>query len=170
MYLTEQKLAYYLQEFYPNTEFILNKSLPNSEIRCRPDVRSEDLKIIVEFDGYKHYTDVDTIFLDYRKDKLWKSLGYKVIRMPYFVQLDKQVLINEFSIETEFVQEYRHGFIDPKATLPSNFCEQGVKRFIKDLKRFDYIKDQLVESLREKIKERGDIELVLPSTLSFLVL
>jgi hypothetical protein len=50
-------------------------------------------------------------------------------------------------------------------SLPSDFCELGVKRFQRDLLRFHYIKDEIVESLQNKIINKGDKELVLPPSL-----
>ena len=91
-YLTEDKLGNYLKIIYPNEEFIHNKKIPDIESRIRPDYRCDNLKLIVEFDGYKHYTQYDKIITEHLKNKLYKKLGYGVIRIPYFVQLSKDII------------------------------------------------------------------------------
>ena len=55
-YLTESKLSNLLKEIYPSEEFEHDKKVPNSDINLRPDYRSDELKLIVEFDGYRHYS------------------------------------------------------------------------------------------------------------------
>jgi hypothetical protein len=59
-------------------------------------------------------------------------MGYKVIHIPYFVQMDKMALVHFFGeyVETEteldeIVSKYPHGFIDESATMPSDFNSIG---------------------------------------------
>jgi hypothetical protein len=110
-YLTEFGLGVALKKLYPNINLSNNKAVLGSGIKLRPDYHNSQLKIIVEFDGY------------------------------------------------------RHGFIDGKACLPSNFCELGVAKFKRDLKKFEYIKKDIILSLKEKSKKLGDKRLVLPLSL-----
>ncbi|MBE3658651.1 hypothetical protein BOO92_18435 [Vibrio navarrensis] len=69
----------------------------------------------------------------------------------------------------EFNQIYEHGFIDKKAILPADYCELGVRQFEQDLATFSAFKSDIVKSLESKISELGNIDLVLPSSLHYLV-
>ena len=168
-YLTEKSLRNYLCDIYRDWDWIHDKAIKESNIKNRLDYRNEQLKIIVEFDGYLHYTNTKTILSDYFKDEVYSKLSYNVIRIPYFVQLSTEVIKHLFKIEYKFEQAYPHGFIDKKAILPSNFNELGIERFKNDLEKFSFIKNEIISSLRNKIEELKDIRLVLPRSLFYLV-
>jgi hypothetical protein len=164
MYLTEQGLGEVLEKIFPQYEFIHNKVVPSCNFKFRPDYRSEELGLIVEFDGYQHYTKSKVIMSDYEKDYLWSEiLGYKVIRVPYFVQICNKLLEYEFGIQTNFNQVYDHGFIDSKACLPADFCEAGYRRFLEDLDRFFYAREDILLSLNQKVEQRNEPYTVVPS-------
>lgn len=136
----------------------------------RPDYISHAKKLVVEFDGYQHYTNPTTILRDYRKDIVLVKDGYNVIHIPYFVQLNESVSANLFG---EYVTgdpsgfvDYPHGFVDDKATLPSHFCTLGVERFINDLNRFSYIADDIWSSLDVRCKSAGDWRAVYPTSFN----
>lgn len=168
-YLNEAKLGEILKILFPNKDFIHDKAVPtSSNRRKRPDYRCDDLNLIVEFDGYGHYTVSKNIISDLDKDEDYNNLGYKVIRIPYFIQLTKEVIFDLFDIEIEEeLYTYPHGFIDKKAILPADFCELGVKKFKDDLIKFSYIKDDIINSLSKQL-EIKDINIVLPPSLSYL--
>ena len=42
--------------------------MPKSSLNTRPDYRNDELMLIVEFDGEKHYTDPNVIYRDEQKD------------------------------------------------------------------------------------------------------
>jgi very-short-patch-repair endonuclease len=67
--------------------------------------------LILEFDGDNHYKSAEKIKSEESKNQIFHNLGYKIIRIPYFVQLTKQVMENLFGID--FTPEYKfpHGFI-----------------------------------------------------------
>lgn len=92
MYLTEERLKDVLEIVYPNYVFTRDKIVPNSGIRNRPDYRNEGLKLIVEFDGNTHYTQTKTIINDEKKDRVYSDMGYRIIRIPYFVQASKDII------------------------------------------------------------------------------
>lgn len=83
--------------------------------------------------------------------------------------MTETLLFQMFQRTIEFKQVYPHGFIDSKASLPADFCELGIKQFLNDLKKFDYLKDDIINSLRGKIVEKKDINLVLPPSLYYLI-
>lgn len=171
IYLTEKNLIDYLSDIYPNTIWIHNKTFNN--YKFRPDYVNHELKIVIEFNGYQHYTKASVIIKDYNKYKIITDMGYKLIEIPYFVQLDKLVIKNLFNVNWAFddLIKYPHGFIDnsPTMILPSDFCSLGIERFMGDLSRFNYIKDLIIESLYNKFLLLGDKKLVLPPQLIYLL-
>jgi len=168
-YLTEKSLGIYLNKIFPNHEFINSKKVPNSEINFRPDYRQDDLKLIIEFDGPSHYTQSSVIIKDLIKDNKYSSLGYKIIRIPYFIQMSKEVIKNLFNVNFDIEQIYKHGFIDEKVVLPADYCYKGLVRFEEDLDRFYYIKEDIINSLRGKVDKLGNIDLVLPYPMHDLI-
>lgn len=168
-FLTEQSLGYFLKLIYEGAFFEHDKSFIKG-LRIRPDYRSELLKIIVEFDGYNHYTSPDRIVADFENMEIYKSLGYKVIRIPYFVQMSKSVIKYLFEKNVDIEQTYKHGFVSSKATnvLPSSFCMLGIRKFQEDLDRFKFINEDLKDSLKQQLKIKKKRELVLPEQLFYL--
>lgn len=170
IYLTESNLGKILKDIVPDLEFVHDKAVPDAKNkRRRPDYRCDSEKLIIEFDGDTHYCKAQRIITDAEKDEDYSALGYRIFRIPYFVQMTEQVIKNIFGKDMVFEQVYPNGFIDPKAILPADFCELGISQFLKDLKTFDYYKDEIIESLKNKVKEKGNINHVLPPSLHYLV-
>ena len=168
-YLTEKNLGKILKEILPKHHFIHDKCVPNSNSRKRPDYRNEKLKLIIEFDGHSHYCQSKTILNDIKKDNCYRNLGYSIHRIPYFIQITEQVLQLLFNKKIKFEQKYPNGFIDSKAILPSDFCELGIQKFKKDLDKFHFHENEIINSLKEKIKVLDDERLVLPKSLIYLI-
>ncbi len=143
-YLTEKSLGEYLKLIF-NVDFIHNKRFKH--YKFRPDYVNHELKIVVEFDGYHHYQNSDRILKDYENENIMRSFGYKIVRIPYFIQLTKKVVSKLFDVEIEddFYQ-YPQGFIDKKCLKPYDFCFLGLERFKKDLETFNFIKDLILNS------------------------
>lgn len=163
-WLNEEKLGKALELIFPNETFIHDKIVPDSGIRKRPDFRCERLKLIVEFDGSQHYTDVKWCYDDKEKDATYTHMGYKIVRIPYFVQLSSKVIEHLFGVKMEWHQVFPYGFIvDKNEVLPSDFCSLGYEHFLHDLKVFDYIKADILASLKWKLaKYQGDWNRILP--------
>lgn len=150
-YLTEKILGYYLNYLFHDSEIIHDKIIPNSGIKNRPDYRIEDLKLIVEFDGYKHFTSSNTILADIKKDKIYSEQGYKIIRIQYWIQLNDSVLYGlfneylnkEWGFYEDISSEYPLGFIDKKALLPADYSEFGLDRYYKMYLLYSNIVDKL---------------------------
>jgi very-short-patch-repair endonuclease len=51
---------------------------------------SDNQIVVVKYDGDHHYRNSLQIKRDFEKDELVKGLGFKVIRIPYWVQLTVQ--------------------------------------------------------------------------------
>lgn len=165
---TEDITAVIIQSIFQNCEIIRNKQVPNSNIKTRPDFYIPSEQLIIEFDGYQHYNTSSVILRDRLKDVRYGEMGIKIIRIPYFVQLTRsvqQILFNDVS-STHVV--YPHGFINNKALLPADFCELGIKRFVQDLNDYEFIAEEIILSLVNKINTASCIEEVLPPSLFYL--
>ena len=110
-----------------------------------------------------------------KEDKIFNALGYRIIRVPYFVQLSSPVIKQLFGIDVDYHQIFPHGFIvNNKNFLPCEFCELGIERFKDDLKKFYYIKNEIVDSLKKKVSELTDTDCdkrnyILPPSLFYLL-
>ena len=153
-YLTEKNLGDFLCEFLQGYEVIHNKKVPDSNIQKRPDYRIEELGLIIEYDGDRHFKSSDVIKTDLLKEQVYKELGYTVIRIPYFLCLTADViyeLFNEYvDIDTDKLKDFNlsgHGFITEKVVLPSEYSLFGLKRFNE---YYDYW-DARIDKLYKKI-------------------
>ena len=136
-------LEEYLQVIFPNTnDWIHDKiidTLPKSlKCRKRPDYRSESLKLIVEFDGIQHYTNPVQIKNDKDTVELYESFGYKVVRIPYFIQLTNQAVEVLFDV---CVEEHLFDGSIPSLGIkgentPAYLCIAGLERMAKEFGRF----------------------------------
>ena len=164
-YLDEKKLGQCLVEIFPDYKFIHDNAVPGSGISNRPDYRCEELKLIVEFDGYKHYCEIDTIFKDRLKDEAYTSMGYRIVRIPYFVQLTSDVVKHYFGVDDVDMQiNFPHGFIaDKGAKLPAEYCSLGIVRFMNELRELIFLRTDIINSLKAKLdKYNGEKSRVFP--------
>ena len=132
----------YLKVIFPKIDdWIHDKALGevNGKIyRSRPDYRSEKLKLIIEFDGLQHYTKPDIIEKDFRLTEVYKNLGYKVVRIPYFIQLTNKAVKTLFGIEVseELFDEKISSLGIEGLNTPAYLCPAGVKRMAEEFKKF----------------------------------
>jgi very-short-patch-repair endonuclease len=163
---TDNCLNKCLEKLFPNNVFIHNKFIKNNGKfvinefgqKIRPDYRCDELKLIVEFDGDSgkngHYTDPFVILKDQINTKILENLGYKVVRIPFYVQLDKSAIKYFFNIDYNnrlYKTSCDHGFLHPLIILPSQFCETGIYRFLNDL---TYIPKDILMTINESIESR----------------
>lgn len=103
-------LAEYLAKIFPGNEFVFDKIIPKDIIvsrggdqfpRYRPDARCEELNLVVEFDGMDHYMKASVMINDVDKDNYLKSLGYNVVRIPYWLQLSNDNIYKLFGVEVD---------------------------------------------------------------------
>lgn len=110
--------------------------------------------ILIEFDGSQHYTEMKNYLKDREYTQAAESLGFKVVRIPYFIQLNSKLIayyigapLTKISIDHTFLQGFRVNgkdvipeFNDTNAqefrntlgyqsVLPNDFCVFGLKRF-----------------------------------------
>ncbi len=161
-YLTEDKLAEHLKAIFPDEVIIRNKKIQGLSCNGRPDFYIPSKKLIVEFDGNRHYQQATVILKDREKERIYTEAGLKVVRIPYFIQWCSELVKQEFGIDIEIVQEYPHGFIDENAILPCDFNEMGVQKFIDDTFKFDFCYEEILLSLidNDEIMPRAISEMI----------
>lgn len=149
-FLDETMLGICLRDIFQK-DFIHNKIVPNSNLKTRPDYRNDELMLIVEFDGYKHYTDPSVIYRDSLKVKTYTAMGYKVVRIPYFIQLETRTIKILFGIDYQLKQNFPHGFIVDDIVCPAGYCKAGADLYKQDKKRFANIWNEIEYSLQMKL-------------------
>ncbi len=148
----------YLKVIFPKTDdWLHDKALGKVDgtmYRCRPDYRSEELKLIIEFDGLPHYTNPDIIEKDLKNSALYSNFGYKVVRIPYFIQLTNKTVKTLFDVEV--TEELFDGSIPSLGiqgrNTPAYLCPSGIKRMAIEFKTFP---DQYQTNL-ECLKQQND--------------
>lgn len=133
----------YLPVIFPNTnDWIHDKAFGihgNVNYKIRPDYRSDSLRMIVEFDGMPHYTDPAVIIKDDNNSNIYRQNGYKVVRIPYFIQLTNDAVEKLFGVKVKeplFNVTYPSlGGVEMKHN-PSCLCPEGLKRMAKEFKSF----------------------------------
>lgn len=137
----------YLAVIFPTTsDWIHNKALSKS-CRLRPDYCSKSLKLIVEFDGVQHFNNPINIILDKKKTKIFQDLGYKVVRIPYFLQLTNdavEILFNRKVEECLFDGKY------PSLNLsngPAYLCPAGIDLMARIFLDFPYQREVNIKAL-----------------------
>jgi very-short-patch-repair endonuclease len=94
-YLTEISLGRFLRERL-DADVLSDLAVPGVVRRYRPDYRSEQHRLIIEFYGDEHYRSAKKILGDAERDATFTSGGYRVVRIPYFVQLKRAVIADLF--------------------------------------------------------------------------
>lgn len=131
----------YLPFLYTGRSWIHDKPFGKrggQSYRIRPDYLCEEEKLIIEFDGLQHYTNPLNIRKDRENQTIYESFGYKVIRIPYFINLTTDVVKEMFGIST-------HGnLFDPSLpsmsvkwqNTPAFCCVEGIRRMAEEFKRY----------------------------------
>ena len=132
----------YLDVIFPDVhDWVHNKNFGEhngQKYKIRPDYRSETLKLIIEFDGLPHYTNPDVIEKDMINQKIYESCGYKVVRIPYFIQLSNDVVEKLFGVSVKeplFDASFPSLGINGRHS-PAYLCPAGIKRMAKDFLEF----------------------------------
>lgn len=161
--LCRTSLLDYLNVIFPTIDdWVHDRIIPkefteNKLYRNRPDYRSEKLKLIVEFDGMHHYTNPDVILKDKNNTKLYQSFGYKVVRIPYFIQLTNKAVEQLFNVK---VKEQLFPDNIPSLTYknrntPAYLCPFGIERMRNELKQFP----EQYEINKKHLIEENNLEL-----------
>lgn len=162
-HLTESGLAEIMRALMPDG-FQVQFMLPGRRLRWDIKYDSPSGPVLVEYDGDEHYRNTMVIRADREKSLLAQSNGFKLVRFPYWLQLDSYVLKHFFQIEAKVVQDFPHGFITTKL-FPASFCPLGLARFRMEM---DSLPDVLREAVRRSLTERAaeyGAEYVVPGEL-----
>lgn len=148
----------YLDFIFPGSSWIHDESFGkhgNKNYRIRPDYRCEELKLIIEFDGVQHYQNPDLIIRDLDNQKTYESFGYKVVRIPYFIQLTSEVVFILFGkkIEDDLFPETVPSMGPKGRNTPAYCCPTGIKRMAEDFKRFPQQYEVNMKALKEMRNE-----------------
>lgn len=137
--LNRTGLDQYLAVIFPGVSFIHDKAMGGDDPKVskkRPDYRNEELKLIIEFDGLQHYTNPERIMKDEHNTQMYRELGYKVVRIPYFIQLTNDVVLQLFGVKVD-VPLFDGTF--PSLTIgcaPAVLCPLGLERMAKEFCAF----------------------------------
>ena len=145
-------LKEYLEAIFPKNTFLYSYTLKKFELpdnveyhRYECDAICKDLGLVVEFDGVNHYMDTQVCINDMKKDYWLSNLGYKVVRIPYWIQLSSEVIEDLFQIELDKSAKFcelDYSFYYPETDtinfniLPGNMCELGRNRFVREFNKF----------------------------------
>lgn len=149
-------LEEYLSVIFPKThDWIHDKTIPNCGRRFRPDYRSEQEKLIIEFDGLQHYTSPDNILKDIEKTNFYKKLGYNVVRIPYFIQLTNKAIKQLFNkdIEEQMFNEAIPSIGIKWKNTPAYLCGAGIARMKDEFSKFPEQLKVNIETLKKENNE-----------------
>lgn len=139
----------------PDEKWIHNKTIKGSGRRSRPDYRCETLKLIIEFDGVQHYQSPDCIKRDNENQRFYEELGYKVVRIPYFIQLSNNVVKSMFGrdIDEPLFDESIPSLGVKGRNTPAYCCPEGIKRMSRE---FNCYPEQYRSNLKALQNENDD--------------
>jgi len=167
-YLTQKKLSVALEQITDSSWSGNEFKLPGFRYRWDMAFQDRSTTCVVEYDGDEHYRNTIKIKSDFNKNRIAEQNGFRVVRFPYWIQLDNLTLSHFFNLEGDIIQDFPHGFITTKI-FPASFCELGVERFTRELMEIpNSVKNVVLKSLQEQSDEHG-IKYVLPSSLRYIL-
>ena len=131
----------YLEVIFPGKTWAHDKAFGehNGEsFSIRPDYRCDELMLIVEFDGVQHYQKPDRIKKDDKNQNIYEANGYKVVRIPYFIQLTNEAVEQLFGVTVnEPLFDGSIPSMGPKGNnSPAYCCPLGLMRMAEEIHRF----------------------------------
>ncbi len=134
----------YLAVIFPEIneqDWIHNKSFGKhngNNYQIKPDYRCNILSLIVEFDGLQHYKNPVTIARDSVNQTIYEGNGYKVVRIPYFIQLTNEVVKQLFGVDVNepLFPENLPSMGPLGRNTPAFCCPAGLFRMANELKQF----------------------------------
>lgn len=171
---------------YVDDEYRIKKTIGNTNMSMKAwdhYIKIDERNILVEFDGYHHYTKINNFIIDSKYELGAKQLGYEVIRIPYFIQLDTELINYYFNtklMNTKITHSFLQGFringkieipefkgtkadafrntLKYKLFLPTEFHQFGLMRFEKEMQQLSQnglvnVVDEIIESLKCRASE-----------------
>lgn len=183
----QTSLKDYMNYVFPEDEVVCDERIPDdiqidrcnkfnvkyNKNKYRPDARIESRSLIVEFEGVQHFQNVSTIYKDDVRDDYLTSIGYKVVRIPFYVQLTTDMIKFYFDVDVKYGSEVKSGFYsltsDPAAlnpNCPASFSILGYQKFLNNFRDYpESTKQEIIDSLRDQQINHPGI-LVLPNFLA----
>lgn len=123
-----------MKAIYPNVhDWVNDRVIPESGRKFRPDWRSELLKVVIEFDGIQHYVTPKATDANNERNRFYESLGYKVIRIPFFIQLSNNVVKKLFCVEVkEMLFDEKYPSMGTKKSSFAYMCPEGIKKAVNE--------------------------------------
>lgn len=126
---------------------------------AQPDFVLDNRNILIEVDGQNrwngHYTCAKTCIEDLEKDETYRKYGWTVVRIPAYVQLDKEMVKFYFGVdycEDLYPACHLHGFLHDGISLPADFCHLGLERFYKEMDSLpNAVRNKILDTLKERI-------------------
>lgn len=158
--------------FSDNQEWEREKPIPAlNNNRMKFDCINFIEKVAIEYQGNHHYQVVSNILRDDRKQKLAEEVGFTCVQYPYWLGIHPEYM-NEL-LGNRIINSLSHipaGFISKSVVLPADFCEMGIRRFKNEYEDLpSHIQSEIKDSLLIKIEELGNLDLVLPTSLRYIV-
>jgi hypothetical protein len=120
--------------------------------KFKADFLIESRNLLVEFDGFRHYSSTKVVLRDKAFFCAATEQLYDVVRIPYFIQTNVVMpLYFGLDLASQQTATYPHGFVHENCLHPKDFCVAGLKRFIFEV-------DRLPTPIREDIYETFDSE------------
>ena len=157
-------LEEYLTVIFPGKQWVHNKSCEVKNEKgnlIRPDYRCEELKLIIEFDGTPHYKNANKIKEDEYNTRQYENAGYKVVRIPYFIQLSNKAIRTLFGVDIqEPMFDETIPSMGPKGkNSPATLCELGIKRMAREFLAFPEQYEANIKALKLNPEITGANEL-----------
>lgn len=140
--LSEKNLYDVLMVLFPTVDSIKKETFVYRGKRMIVDYYFElnGKRFAIEFDGPTHYTRTKTQIRDINLSKYCDDNDITLVRIPYFIQIDDQVLSclfgHQFCMNNNMYEKitsrYQHGFIDKECVLPADFNPYGQQLFLKN--------------------------------------
>lgn len=117
----------------------------------------ETITLYIEFDGHYHYTSNSQVSKD-DWAPVWELIGCEELslRIPYWVQLDREMTLLYFGVAKDYSNAFPHGFVSSKVVLPERFCYQGEVRLLNEMAALPLnVSLQVYQSLLTKAEKLG---------------
>lgn len=147
-HLTEEILGNILKDIYGVVDVV-----PQYKIgKFKADFLIKSLNLLVEFDGFRHYSSTKVVMRDIDFYVSATDQGFDVVRVPYFLQAD---VVMPLYFNTHILPIHKHadvypqGFVHANCLHPKDFCVAGLKRFVFEV-------DRLPTPIREDVYQTFD--------------
>ena len=138
------------------------------------DVVCEPESIVVQIDTVEDYRVPARILATYKKEEVLTGLGYKFIRIPFFVQINTETLRHFFGTDATLpgdkecfqmsgfyaLDDYEQ-YNEPNPYVPASYCSLGGNKFIADLYSLPAGAFKEVTNSLKSMKERFGEEMVM---------